>query len=93
MKLVALGWSAKKEIMGKPVYNDAHEKIGVVDDLIITPDKSVSYAIIGVGRFLGVGKREVAVPASLLKEDKGKIVLPAATKDAVNAMPEFEYAM
>jgi len=28
-----------------------------------------------------------------LKEDKGKIVLPAATKDAVNAMPEFEYAM
>jgi hypothetical protein len=49
MKVVALGWSAKKKIMGKPVYNDANEKIGIVDDLIITPDQYVSYAIIGVG--------------------------------------------
>jgi hypothetical protein len=93
MKVVALGWSAKKKIMGKPVYNDANEKIGVVDDLIITPDQSVSYAIIGVGGFIGLGKREVAVPMSMLKEDHGKLVLPGATKDAVKAMPKFEYAM
>ena len=93
MKLVALGWSAKKKIMGKPVYNDANEKIGLVDDLIITPNQSVSYAIIGVGGFIGLGKREVAVPVSMLQEDHGKLVLPGATKDAVKAMPKFEYAM
>ena len=93
MKVVALGWSAKKKIMGKPVYNDANEKIGLVDDLIITPDQSVSYAIIGVGGFIGLGKREVAVPVSMLHEDHGKLVLPGATKDAVKAMPKFEYAM
>lgn len=93
MKLVALGWSAKKKIMGKPVYNDANEKIGLVDDLIITPDQFVSYAIVGVGGFLGLGRKEVAVPVSLLHEQQGKLVLPGATKDALKAMPQFEYAM
>jgi hypothetical protein len=53
----------------------------------------VSYAIIGVGGVIGLGKREVAVPVSMLKEDHGKLVLPGATKDAVKAMPKFEYAM
>jgi hypothetical protein len=92
LKVVAVGWSAKKKILGKSVYNDKNEKIGVVDDLIITPDKSVSYAIIGAGGFLGMGKHDVAVPVGQFKEDKGKIVLAGATKDALKAMPKFEYA-
>ena len=92
MKAVAIGWSAKKKILGKAVYNDKNEKIGVVDDLIITPDKSVSYAIVGVGGFLGMGKHDVAIPVGQFKEDKGRIVLAGATKDALKAMPKFEYA-
>jgi sporulation protein YlmC with PRC-barrel domain len=92
MKVVALGWSAKKKIMGKAVYNEKNEKIGTVDDLIITTDKSVSYAIIGAGGFLGMGKHDVAIPVSQFKEDKGRIVLAGATKDALKAMPKFEYA-
>ena len=92
LKMVAVGWSAKKKILGKAVYNDKNEKIGVVDDLIITPDKSVSYAIIGAGGFLGIGKHDVAVPVGQFKEDKGRIVLAGATKDALKAMPKFEYA-
>jgi hypothetical protein len=92
IKAVALGWSAKKKILGKPVYNDKNEKIGVVDDLIVAPDRSISYAIIGAGGFLGMGKHDVAVPVGQFKEDKGRIVLAGATKDALKAMPKFEYA-
>jgi sporulation protein YlmC with PRC-barrel domain len=92
MKAVAIGWSAKKKILGKAVYNEKGEKIGVVDDLIITLDRSVSYAIIGVGGFLGMGKHNVAIPVGQFKEDKGKIVLAGATKDALKAIPKFEYA-
>jgi sporulation protein YlmC with PRC-barrel domain len=92
IKAVALGWSAKKKILGKAVYNEKNEKIGVVDDLIITPDKSVSYAIIGAGGFLGMGKHDVAIPVGQFKEDKGRIVLAGASKDALKAMPKFEYA-
>jgi sporulation protein YlmC with PRC-barrel domain len=92
LKTIALGWSAKKQILGKPVYNDKNEKVGDVDDLIIAPDSSVSYAIIGVGGFLGLGERQVAIPVNHFKGGEGRIVLPGATKDALQAMPSFQYA-
>ena len=89
---VAKGWSAKNQIMGKDVYNDKNEKVGVVEDLIIAPDKAVSYAIIGTGGFLGMAKHDVAIRVNNLKIVEGKITLPGATKDAIKAMPAFEYA-
>ena len=92
MKLVATGWSAKKNILGKAVYNDKNEKIGTVDDLIIAPDKSVSFVIIGSGGFVGMGKHDVAIPVNRIKEENNKLVLPGATKEALKALPEFEYA-
>ena len=76
LKMVAAGWSAKKKILGKAVYNDKNEKIGVVDDLIVTPDKSISYAIIGAGGFLGMGKHDVAIPVGQFKEEKDESSWP-----------------
>lgn len=90
-KVVATGWSAQKKILGQPVYNDNNEKIGVVDDIIIAPDKAVSYFIIGVGGFLGVGKHAVAIPVAQIRGTDGKLTLPGATKEALKALPEFEY--
>jgi sporulation protein YlmC with PRC-barrel domain len=92
MKVVMVGWSAKKKILGKSVYNDSKQKIGTIDDLIITPDRAISYAIVGVGGFLGMGKRDVAVPVNQFKADQDRIILPGATKDALKALPKFEYA-
>jgi sporulation protein YlmC with PRC-barrel domain len=92
MREVASGWSAKKQILGKDVYNDSGEKIGDINDLIVAPNRAVSYAIVGVGGFLGMNEHNVAVPVSKLKQQMGKIVLPGATKDALKAAPEFEYA-
>ena len=89
---VANGWSVKKQIMGHDVYNDMNEKVGQVYDIIIAPDKSVSYAIIAAGGFLGIDKHDVAIPANQFKMQDGKIVLPGATKNAIKAMPEFKYA-
>ena len=92
MKAVALGWSAKKQILDKDVYNDSNDKVGEVEDLIVTPDKAVSYAIIGVGGFLGIDRHDVAIPAGQLKIQGGKLMLPGATKDVLKALPKFEYA-
>jgi sporulation protein YlmC with PRC-barrel domain len=92
LREVAMGWSAKKQILGKSVYNNVGEKVGDINDLIVTPDKAVSYAIVGVGGFLGVGEHEIAVPVGQLKQLEGKIVLPGATKEALKAAPKFEYA-
>lgn len=80
------------QILAQPVFNEKSEVIGKVDDVIIAPDKAVSYAIIAAGGFLGVGKHDVAIPVSQLRQVDGKFVLPGATKDIVKTMPPFEYA-
>ena len=89
---VTKGWSVKRTILGQPVYNDNKERVGTVDDLIVTPDKAISYAIVNAGGFLGLAKHYVAIPVSQLKLVDNKLVLPGATKEALKASPEFQYA-
>jgi sporulation protein YlmC with PRC-barrel domain len=89
---VASGWSAKRQILGQPVFNDKGERIGSIDDMIVAPDKAVSYAIINAGGFTGLTKHDVAIPVSQLKLADNKLVLAGATKDALKASPPFEYA-
>ena len=91
-KVLAVGWSAKKQILGKAVYNSSNEKIGEVEDLIITPQKAVSYAIVGTGGFLGMAQHDVAIPVGQLKLEGDKLMLAGATKEGLKALPKFEYA-
>ena len=85
------GWSAKKSILGKSVYNDQNEKIGAIRDLVIAPDGSLSAAIVSTGGFLGVASHDVAVPIAALDIRSGNFYLPGATKDALKATPAFQY--
>ncbi|WP_029586082.1 PRC-barrel domain-containing protein [Bradyrhizobium sp. URHD0069] len=92
MRDVSKGWSAKRQIMGQPVYNDKDDRVRSIDDIIIAPDKAVSYAIINAGGFLGLAKHDVAVSVSQFKLVDNKLVLAGATKEALRASPPFEYA-
>jgi sporulation protein YlmC with PRC-barrel domain len=92
MREVSLGWSAKRQILGQAVFNDKDERVGSIDDIIIAPDKAVSYAIINAGGFIGLAKHDVAIPVSQLKLVDNKLVLAGATKEALKASPPFEYA-
>jgi len=89
---VSTGWSARRQLLGQAIYNEKNEKVGSVDDLIVSPSKAVSYAIIGAGGFLGVAKHDVAIPVSQFTQNEGKFVLAGASKDIIKAMPQFEYA-
>lgn len=89
---VASGWSAKRQILGQPVFNDKDERVGSIDDIIVAPDKAVSYAIINAGGFIGLTKHDVAIPVSQLKLVDNKLILAGASKDALRASPPFEYA-
>jgi len=86
------GYRASR-LLGSDIYNDKGDKIGVLDDFIVGSDANISVAVISVGGFLGMGDRKVAVPASLFTSNqKGQTVLPNATADQLNALPEFLYA-
>lgn len=89
---VAMGWSVKKTLLGKTIYNDANEKVGKVTDLIISPDRSVSYVIVGAGGFIGIGRHDVAIPIRDILSRGGKLIMPNASKDAIKALPTFNYA-
>lgn len=89
---VALGWGAKKRILGHMVYNEKGEKVGKVNDLIVAPDKVLSFAIIGAGGFVGLRRHDVAIPVSQFQQRDGKLLLKGSSNDAIKALPPFEYA-
>jgi sporulation protein YlmC with PRC-barrel domain len=85
------GFSAKKTFLGKAVYNENKQKVGTITDLLVAPDTSVAFVVIGAGGFVGLGKHNVAVRTSDLRVDDGKFVLPGATKQSLKAAPKLEY--
>lgn len=88
---VAMGWSVKKTLLGKIIYNESGQKVGKVQDIIIAPDKSVSYIIVGAGGFIGMGRHDVAIPVTQIRGEAGQLVMAGATMDLIKAMPQFEY--
>lgn len=89
---LAVGWSARKQILGHSVFNEKGEKLGSVDDLIVSPDKAVSFAIIGAGGFVGLGRHDVAIPVDQIHLRNGRFVVDGASKEAIRALPPFEYS-
>ncbi|MDE1179089.1 PRC-barrel domain-containing protein [Paraburkholderia sp.] len=85
------GWSVRKALVDEPVYNDTNEKVGSIYDIIIAPDRKATYAILSVGGFLGMGKHYVAIPIDHFQIHDGNLYLAGATKDALKAVPEFQY--
>ena len=85
------GWSAKKTFLGKAVYNENKQKVGTITDLLIAPDTSLAFVVIGAGGFVGLGKHNVAVRTSDLRLEDGKFLLPGATKQSLKAAPKLEY--
>ena len=59
-------WRASK-LMGLDVYNEANEKLGDINELILDTNGKVNAVVIGVGGFLGMGEHDVAVSMDKLK--------------------------
>ncbi len=87
------------ELMGAPIYSstgDDAEEIGNVSDLVFTENGEIAAVIVGVGGFLGIGEKSVAVDFSELEftiatDNTERWVLPT-TADALNAAPDFVWA-
>jgi sporulation protein YlmC with PRC-barrel domain len=59
-------WRASK-LVGVDVYNDANEKVGDIEEVILDKSGKVANVILGVGGFLGMGTHYVAVGFDKLK--------------------------
>jgi sporulation protein YlmC with PRC-barrel domain len=49
-------------LIGGTVYSSADENVGNINDIVIGKDGKVQAIVIGVGGFLGLGEKDVAVP-------------------------------
>jgi len=89
--------SLATEIMGKSVYSSTAtdaEHIGDINNFVIGADAQIHAVIIGVGGFLGIGVKDVAVNFAELEwvtaeDGTWRYVLPT-TKEALEAAPTFE---
>lgn len=76
------------------VYDSANNKIGDINDVLIDQQQKASLAVIGVGGFLGIGEKNVAVPFDTIKRTvrDGKVYLTMdANKDALKAAQGLRY--
>jgi sporulation protein YlmC with PRC-barrel domain len=59
-------WRTSK-VVGLSVYNEANESLGSINDLLTDKQGNIKAVVIGVGGFLGVGERLIAVPFDKIK--------------------------
>ena len=89
LQVVQKGYRASK-LAGRTVVNDLNEKIGTVDDVIVTKEHDI-FIPVQVGGFLGVGSRLVVLPFDAFKIDDRKIVLPNASREQLKKLADFKY--
>ena len=84
---------ASKDLIGQTVYAPDDAKIGSISDLIVSKDgKSLQGFVIGIGGFLGIGERNVALQMDKLKitpaaDGTVKLTMDAKKEELANAPP------
>jgi sporulation protein YlmC with PRC-barrel domain len=88
------------KLIGTNVRNNANESVGEINELIIDKDGKVAAVVVGVGGFLGIGEREVALDFKSLNvkydsnalTDAGATTITVnATKDSLKAAPAWTW--
>lgn len=87
------GWNRPyeaSEIVGTQVKDSQREVVGKIDDLVFDDEGRISFAILGYGGFLGIGRSLVAVPITSLSyvEEPRHFVLNT-TEENIHSAPLF----
>lgn len=83
-------------LIGETVYNgtgDDAANIGDVNDLVIDKDGKIASVVVGVGGFLGIGEKSVALSYGDIdwaERDGDRWIVVAATKEELDALPAFD---
>ncbi|MGO9171705.1 MAG: PRC-barrel domain-containing protein [Rhodomicrobium sp.] len=80
------------DFIGTPVNDKSGQQIGKIANLVFDQTGRIELAVIGVGGFLGIGEKDVAVPFDAVKSDvaNGKhVFVMDATKDQLTAAPVY----
>jgi hypothetical protein len=77
------------------VYDPNDNKIGEIEDVLVDREGKATALIVGVGGFLGMGEKDVAVPFKAVrlttKNDNKPYLVMNSTKDALKSAKGFKY--
>jgi sporulation protein YlmC with PRC-barrel domain len=80
------------KLIGRNIVDTNGDTVGKIDSVVIDQGGKVRYVIVGVGGFLGIGKKDVALAwDELTISENGEKVVTAATKDQLAALPEHKF--
>ncbi len=89
-------WRASK-LIGSTVTGPDNARIGDINDVVLDSSGNTNAVVIGVGGFLGVGEKEVAVPYKAISVvptpagDKIEKVTISYTKDQLTNAPSYKW--
>lgn len=82
------------QFMGQSVYSTANELVGDINDVVMDRKLDNVVAIVGVGGFLGIGEKDVAIPVEdikAVKDSENNLRLTISqSKEQLEAAPKFE---
>lgn len=78
-------WRASK-LAGVTVYGPENKNVGKITDVLMSKEGKAEYVIIGVGGFLGIGEKDVAVPYDQVKFTDQPITPPMNAAAPNNTM-------
>jgi hypothetical protein len=81
-------------LINKSVKNAANEQVGNINDLLIDNSGKIAAVIVGVGGFLGMGEKDIALNFNDLafgRDENGKLVVTVkVSKESLQAAPEWK---
>lgn len=85
-------WRLSK-LMGQSIRNGANESIGDINDFLVDSSGKVTAVVVGVGGFLGMGEKNVALgfdQLSISRDANNSLVIMAnATKESLQSAPQW----
>ena len=78
-------WRASK-LAGVAVYGPEKKDVGKITDVLLSKDGKAEFVVIGVGGFLGIGEKDVAVPFDQIKFTDQPMTHPTSPSVPNNAM-------
>jgi sporulation protein YlmC with PRC-barrel domain len=84
-----------EDLVGSKVFGPDGKEVGAVEDLILDEQQKIAGVVVGVGGFLGIGKKEVGLnwEQAKLVESEGtatKRIMISLTKADLEAAPDFK---
>ena len=80
------------KLIGTPVYNEAGQQFGTIEDVLVSPTGGGPIAVVSVGAFIGGGSNKlIAVPLSHVHLDGAKMTMAHATMQDIENMQSYGY--